>query len=127
MVALDLGVDMTTPNGKFVANVLAAVAELESELIGQRTADAMAEAKARGQRFGRERLTPDSVVERIVIERESGASFAAIASGLDADSIPTPGGGVRWHESTVRRLFQSAPPHACVIIDDPLDPGAVGS
>jgi hypothetical protein len=80
---------------------------VESDIIGQRTADAMAEAKARGQRFGRERLAPDSVVERIACERQSGATFAAIASGLDADSIPTPGGGVRWYPSTVQRLVRA--------------------
>lgn len=104
VVALDLGVDMTTPNGKLVANILAAVAQWESETIGLRTADAMAEAKARGVRFGRERAIPAEIVERIVAERGDGATYAAIAEGLDADAIPTPGGGGRWHPSTIRRL-----------------------
>lgn len=120
VVALDLGVDMTTPSGKLVANILAAVAQWESETIGQRTADAMAEAKARGQRFGRERSIPPKVIKRILRERAKGASFVAIAQALDADSIPTPGGGVRWHESTVRRLVRSHEPefHNCVFVED---------
>lgn len=105
VVALDLGVDMTTPNGKFVANVLAAVAELESELIGQRTADAMAEAKARGARFGRERCTPPEIVARILAEHANGATYNAIAKRLDADAVPAPTGGQRWYPSTVRRLI----------------------
>ena len=72
LVALDLGVDMTTPNGRLVANIIAAVAEWESETIGARTADAMAEAKVRGVRFGRDRMTDPAVVDRIVTERAAG-------------------------------------------------------
>lgn len=104
LVSLDPPVDMTTPNGRLVANVLASVAEWESDIIGQRTADAMAEAKARGARFGRERLATADVVSRISAERSTGATFHTIAAGLDRDGIPTPGGGVRWYPSTVRRL-----------------------
>lgn len=104
VVVLDLGVDTTTTAGELVANVMAAVAQWERRVIGQRTADAMAEAKARGVRIGRERAIPDEVARRILAERADGATYAAIAAGLDADCIPTPGGGGRWHGSTVRRL-----------------------
>lgn len=47
---------------------------------------------------------PADVIERILAEREHGATYAAIAAGLDADAIPTPGGGPHWHASTIRRL-----------------------
>lgn len=104
VVALDLGVDTTTPTGELLAGVMMQFAQWERRIIGQRTADAMAEAKARGVRFGRERAIPADVAWRIVAERRDGATYAAIAAGLDADAIPTPGGGGRWHASTVRRL-----------------------
>jgi DNA invertase Pin-like site-specific DNA recombinase len=104
VVSLDPAVDMTTPNGRLVANILASVAEWESDIIGQRTADAMAEAKAKGARFGRERCMPPEVVDRILTEHASGATYNAIAKGLDADAVPTPNGGQRWYPSTVRRL-----------------------
>lgn len=104
LVALDLGVDMTTPNGRLVANIIAAVAEWESETIGARTADAMAEAKLRGVRFGRDRMTDPAVVDRIVAEREAGTPFHRIAAGLDRDGVPRPNGGARWYPSTVARL-----------------------
>jgi len=104
LVVLDPVIDMTTPNGRMVANILASVAEWESDIIGQRTAAAMAEAKAKGQRFGRERSTPAEVVARILTEHQHGATYNAIARRLDADAIPTPNGGHRWYASTVRRL-----------------------
>ena len=42
LVCLDVGVDTTTPAGEMVANVMAAFAQYERRLIGQRTADGMA-------------------------------------------------------------------------------------
>lgn len=105
IVALDLGVDMTTPAGEFMAHVVAAAAQYERRLIADRTRDAMAEAKARGVHCGRERMTPPGVVARVMAEREAGRSFNAIALGLDADGVPTPNGGSRWYPSTVTRLY----------------------
>ncbi len=37
VVALDLGIDLSTPNGEFMASVLAAMARWERRIIGQRT------------------------------------------------------------------------------------------
>ncbi len=58
LVALDLGVDTTTPAGELVANVMAAVAQWERRVIGQRTADALAAKKAQGVRLGGPITTP---------------------------------------------------------------------
>jgi len=107
VVALDLGVDTSTPVGELVAGVMMQFAQWERRIIGVRTRDAMAEAKVKGVRFGRERLTPPEVVARILHEHNQGRSFNAIAKGLDADDIPTPNGGVRWYGSTVARLHRS--------------------
>lgn len=104
IIAIDLNLDMTTPNGRLVAHILAAVAQWESEMIGLRTADAMAEAKALGARFGQRQMVSPAVVSRIAAARRTGASFSAIASALDADAVPTPNGGQRWYGSTVARI-----------------------
>ena len=48
-VALDLGVDTTTATGRLVANVMASVSEWEREVIGQRTKEGMAIARAKGR------------------------------------------------------------------------------
>ena len=107
LVVLDIGVDMTTPNGRLVARILAAVAEWESEMIGCRTADAMAEAKAGGARFGAERRASPAATARVMQLREHGWSFGRIAATLDAERIQTPGGGARWYGSTVARLHRA--------------------
>jgi DNA invertase Pin-like site-specific DNA recombinase len=104
LVVLDPVIDMTTPNGRMVANILASVAEWESDINGDRTRAAMAEAKAKGQRFGRERCIPPKVVKRIMRMHAQGVTYNAIAKRLDASGVPTPNGGQRWYPSTVRRL-----------------------
>jgi DNA invertase Pin-like site-specific DNA recombinase len=48
LVVLDIGLDLTTPMGKFTANVLCAAAELERDMISQRTRDGLAAARAKG-------------------------------------------------------------------------------
>jgi DNA invertase Pin-like site-specific DNA recombinase len=108
LVALDPSVDMTQPSGRMVANILVAVAQWESEMIGVRTADAMAQGKANGARYGRTRMTPPAVVRRIVRLRNTGQSYTAIAATLDASHTPTPNGGKRWHHATVARLHHAA-------------------
>lgn len=37
-------------------------------------------------------------------EREAGATYAAIADGMNSDGIPTAQGGVKWWPSTVRAV-----------------------
>jgi len=107
VVALDLGVDTTTPAGELVAGVMMVIAQWERRIIGVRTREAMAEAKANGARFGRIRQAAPGTVARILHERAEGQSFNAIAAGLDADDIPTPGGGLHWYGSTVTRLHRA--------------------
>jgi DNA invertase Pin-like site-specific DNA recombinase len=102
LVALDLGLDLSTPQGELVANVLASVAQWERRIIGERTRDALAVRRSQGVRLGRPRTMPDEVVARIRSLRKAGLSLSAIASALDADGVPTAQGGARWYASTVR-------------------------
>src|SRR5439155_13324110 len=83
-------------------------ANLERRLIGERTKAGLAEAKRRGVRLGRPRSLPDAVVQRIVTERQQGASLQAIADRLTDDGIAGAQGGRRWYASTVRAVLQSA-------------------
>lgn len=107
LVLLDLGLDTATPVGAFTLAALAAVAQLERDLIAQRTRDAMQAAKQRGARFGGPIRLPTDVRERIEAEHKAGASLTAIARGLNADCVPTAQGGSRWHHSTVRAVLRS--------------------
>src|SRR5438445_1690748 len=97
LIALDLGVDTTTPAGEMMANVLATFAQFERRLIGQRTKDALAVKKAQGVRLGRPPVLPKPIVSRIIKMRERGATLDAIAETLNAEGVPTAHGGVRWY------------------------------
>ena len=107
-VALDLGVDTTTPSGEMMANVLAVFAHFERRLIGQRTRDALAVKRSQGIRLGRPRQIPDHVRVRVRKLRHRGLSLAAIASTLNADGVPTAQGGRCWYPSTVRAVLRAA-------------------
>lgn len=105
LVALDVAVDTTTPQGAAMAQVLAVFAELERRLIGDRTRAALAVKRSQGVRLGRPPVLPAAVVARIVAEHDGGASWSAIARGLDADGVPTAQGGARWYPATVRTVY----------------------
>ncbi len=107
VVLLDLGVDTGTPNGKLVAGLMAQIAEWERELIGSRTRDALAAAKARGQRLGRPRATPDAVVARVVA-LSADLSPLQVARQLTAEAVPTTRGAACWSASSVRRVLRGA-------------------
>jgi DNA-directed RNA polymerase specialized sigma24 family protein len=49
LVCLDLGIDPSTPAGEMTATVVAAMAQMERRLIGQRTKDALAVKRAEGE------------------------------------------------------------------------------
>jgi DNA invertase Pin-like site-specific DNA recombinase len=108
LVILDLGVDLGTPSGRLAADVVAAVAAFEREMISLRTSEAMAAGKARGAQYGRSRMAEPAIVKRIVRAREKGASFGAIARELTEDNTPSPSGKPMWQESTVRRIYNTA-------------------
>lgn len=107
LVVLDLAIDTTTPSGQLMANVMAAFAQYERQLIGSRTSSALQQLKARGVRLGRPIATPDEVRERIREERLCGKTLQAIADGLNADRVPTARGGAAWYPSTVKGVLAS--------------------
>jgi DNA invertase Pin-like site-specific DNA recombinase len=102
VVALDLGLDLSTPQGELVANLIASVAQWERRIVGERTREALAVKKAQGVRVGRPPTLPAKVVRRMQRERAAGKSLAAIADKLNADGVPTAQGGRRWYAGTVR-------------------------
>jgi len=107
LVALDFGLDTTTPAGEMVAAIVLATSQYERRLIGQRTREALAAKRAAGVRLGRPQALPDDVVARIVAERGEGRTLTAIGAGLEADGVPTARGGAAWHASTVRAVLGS--------------------
>lgn len=108
LVVIDNALDLTTPGGRAMANMLATFAELERDLISTRTKEALAARKARGLPSGRQSAIPAGVLRRLVVSRDAGASFSTIARELTAEGILTPTGLAEWHESVVRRAYASA-------------------
>jgi len=108
LVALDLGVDTSTPSGEAMANVMATFSQFERRLIGQRTKEALAVKRAQGVRLGRPPVLSQELVDRLRRERASGATLQAIADGLDRDGIPTAQGGRNWWPGTVRDAIRSS-------------------
>ncbi|MCJ1703703.1 MULTISPECIES: recombinase family protein [unclassified Rathayibacter] len=104
VVAIDLGIDTTTPTGELVANIMAAVSRWERQMIGVRTREGLAVAKAKGKRLGSPVLTSPETAARIIEERRGGATLAAIAEGLNRDSVPRAGGGAKWYPSSVSKV-----------------------
>jgi DNA invertase Pin-like site-specific DNA recombinase len=80
-VSLSENVDTSTPTGKMVFTILGAVAELERSLIVERVKAGLRNARAKGKKLGRPRVTVDE--SRVKALRDSGASWRAIARQMD--------------------------------------------
>jgi DNA invertase Pin-like site-specific DNA recombinase len=72
--------DTSTPAGKMVFTVLGAVAELERSLIVERVRAGLRNAKAKGKKLGRPRVTVDAA--KIASLRATGASWQTITCQL---------------------------------------------
>lgn len=106
LVDLGSGVDMSTPAGEMVAGVLLSAAQYERRLIGVRTREGLAAAKARGVELGRQTAYPEALLERIRGMHQNGMPLRGIADALTADGVTTARGG-RWHASSVRSVLRS--------------------
>lgn len=120
LVSLSEQLDTSTPAGRLMLTLLGALAQMERELIADRTRAALAVKRERGDRLGGTPLGFDSgasgdglaanqgelrAVRTILQRREEGAAFRAIAQELRAAGVPTKRGGV-WRSETVRKVWQ---------------------
>jgi DNA invertase Pin-like site-specific DNA recombinase len=105
VIALDLGVDTSTPAGEMMASVVASFAQYERRLISQRTRDGLAAAAAKGTKVGRPTAVPADVRQFITKARGEGYSLASIADTLTKKQIPTAHGGIKWYPSTIKAIL----------------------
>lgn len=78
--------DLSTPQGKLIANLMASLAEFEHDLLRERVRSGVAAAKARGQTFGRRPgyRPSDKQAPRVVeLSEVEGLSQREIAGRLD--------------------------------------------
>ena len=103
----DLDIDTGTPAGEMAANIIISGSQYERRLISQRTRDALAAKRARGERLGAAPALPLELTRRIVQERKEGRTFQAIADRLMEEKILTSRGKSRWYPATIRAVVNS--------------------
>ena len=107
IIALDFGLDLGTPNGELVANVLTSVAQWEVRIMGQRIRDALAEKRERGDPA----QASTAARTRILELRADGMTQEQIARELTRAGFRPPQArgrrGRRWHRSLVRRVLEA--------------------
>lgn len=119
-------IDLGTPQGRAMAQMSAVFAELERELIAQRTADALGELRSRGQVYGAvpygfqrngNYLIPHDTEQRVLTRirkmRSRGLSYARIAGALNHSDIASKRGG-SWHAMSVRSVLLCSPKVGCI-------------
>lgn len=127
---VDLGgqaIDTSTAMGRFFLTVMAGAAEMERNLVSERTASALQHLKSKGVQLGGEALgwtrgdetdedgrrivrevdAEIETVERITDLRAAGYTLRAIADTLTAEGRPTKRGG-KWYPATVRNIIRRA-------------------
>ncbi|WP_407358035.1 recombinase family protein [Microbacterium sp. LTA6] len=109
VVAIDLGVDTSTPTGKLVANVMMSVAEWEREVIGERTSVAMQAAKRAGRHMGRVSMLPQATGERLLAIRVTN-TLAGTAAQLNTEGLTT-ATGLPWTGNAVAKVQQRLSAH----------------
>lgn len=107
LVALDMGIDTSTPQGELMVYVLASFAQFERRLTSERTVAALKVARANGVTLGRPQVIPDTVVRRIKQLKRKGMSYNEIARVLTREKIPTAQGAASWSRATVTLLDRS--------------------
>jgi DNA invertase Pin-like site-specific DNA recombinase len=98
LVVLDQAIDTSTPAGKLMFAVLAAIAQFERDLIRERTLDGLARAKAQGKVGGRRPTIAGQKAQLVKRLAAEGQSIRQIAASIDASP------------SAVHRLLSKASP-----------------
>jgi DNA invertase Pin-like site-specific DNA recombinase len=107
IVTLDLDLDTSTPNGRFTLQMIGSVAELERQMIGDRTRVALAAARERGTVLGRPRIVAEATYVQAKALQDSGLSLAQIARELTAEGHARANGSTEWTRSAVHALLRS--------------------
>lgn len=111
LVMLDLNLDTSSYQGRFVVTIMSALAEMERGIIAERQRDVHKDRRARGivwgVDMGPKNKTPEEIKQRVLSERASGASFKTIADGLNRDGVPTQNQR-KWYPTTVKNLLEQS-------------------
>lgn len=107
MVALDFGLDTSTPAGKMMIGVLALFAQFERDVIKQRTKDGLAAKQAAGVRLGAPTQATAELIARVWLLMRKHGNYTAVSRELNEQGTPTATGRGRWHPDSARKLLLS--------------------
>lgn len=80
VIVLQLGkMDLASPAGKLMMNMLAAISEMERDLLIERTQSGLARAKAQGKRLGRPSKTTPEQRSEILAKYRQGVTVSELA------------------------------------------------
>jgi DNA invertase Pin-like site-specific DNA recombinase len=110
LVLLDLNLDTSSYQGRFVVTVMSALAEMERGIIAERQKDIHKDRRDRGLVWGKD-LGPkqrisEELRQRIKDDRARGLSLRKIAQALDAEGVETAYGG-KWTASTINYVLNN--------------------
>jgi len=107
LIVLDLNLDLSSPHGEFVANVLVAAARLQRQLIRTNTRNGLATARSKGVQLGRKPSpVPIETLRHIAELHGAGHNRTKIAHLLTNEGVPLPSGVVGvWSTGQVSRML----------------------
>lgn len=87
--ALDLGIDTTTPSGKFMTSIFASLAEYDRMVMLEKTRVGQQMAAAQGKHVGRPRGLSSDNLSKVKMSMEKGLSMAEIVelTGISLSSV----------------------------------------
>lgn len=97
--------DLTTANGRLMADLLVRLAQWESEIAAERTREAMRVAREEGRWTPPKPQTNAETLALMRELKEAGKGYSAIAAILNAEGIRRPRGGI-WDGGTVSRILR---------------------
>ncbi|SMH30653.1 Site-specific DNA recombinase [Rathayibacter oskolensis] len=108
IAVLDFNLDTSSATGRLIAGMLIGIAQWEREIIGERTAAALAVKRSEGVQLGKPSTVPAEVEALVLSRRAQGVSLSGIARLLNAEGVPTPGGSAQRTHVAVGRVVQRA-------------------
>ena len=114
-------IDTTSPTGRFFLTTLAALGQLEREQISERTKDALAHKKSKGERTGGipfgyeldedgihliENQREQSIISIVLSLKELGYSYRNIAKELENRGLKNKAHRIKWSATQIFRILQ---------------------
>ena len=105
-ISLHDNLDLSTPSGRLMFQIIGAMAEFERALIRERVQAGLANAKKKGKKLGRPRVMVD--VDRVAALRRSGTSWKTISQklGVGVGTVYKAASGVSAERQRIRRRVE---------------------